>query len=123
MRCQASKRDGTPCTLPARSDNGTCWAHDPANAEKRRKVAKRAGKTKPRGELAVVKRQLREIADDVISGKLETSKGSVAAQVLGVYLRAVEQERRQRQLEELEARITILEEHAPAYGGGHRGWG
>ena len=123
MRCQASKRDGTPCTLPARSDNGTCWAHDPANAEKRRKVASRAGKTKPGGELAVVKRQLREIADDVISGKLETSKGSVAAQVLGVYLRAVEQERRQRESEELEARITVLEEHAPDYGGGHRGWG
>ncbi len=50
-----------------RSDNGMCWAHDPANAEKRRKVASRAGKTKPGGELAVVKRQLREIADDVIS--------------------------------------------------------
>ena len=109
MRCQASKRDGTPCTLPARSDNGTCWAHDPANAEKRRKVASRAGKTKPGGELAVVKRQLREIADDVISGKLETSKGSVAAQVLGVYLRAVEQERRQRELEELEERLEAVE--------------
>ena len=123
MRCQAFKRDGTPCTLPARSGNGTCWAHDPANAEQRRKAASKAGKTKPSAELHQVKRQLRNIAENVLEGKITTAKGSVAAQVLGVYLRAVEQERRQRELEDLEARITVLEEHGPDYRGGRRGWG
>lgn len=48
----------------------------------------------------MLKRQLREIADNVVSGKLETSRGSLATQVLGGYLRAVEQERRQSELEE-----------------------
>ena len=109
MRCQASKRDGTPCTLPARSDNGMCWAHDPAHAEQRRKAASKAGKTKPSAELHQIKRQLRNIADEVLEGKITTAKGSVAAQVLGVYLRAVEQERKQRELEELEARLEAVE--------------
>jgi len=109
--------------LPARSDNGTCWAHDPANAEQRRKAASKAGKTKPSAELHQIKQRLRNIADEVLEGKITTAKASVAAQVLGVYLRAVEQERRQRELEELEARITVLEEHAPDYRGGHREWG
>ena len=89
----------------------------------RRKAASKAGKTKPSAEIHQIKRQLRDIADEVLEGKITTAKGSVAAQVLGVYLRAVEQERRQRELEDLEARITVLEEHAPDYRGGQRGWG
>jgi flagellar motility protein MotE (MotC chaperone) len=123
MRCKAIKRDGSRCSLPAKGENGSCWAHDPANAEQRRKAASKAGKTKPSAELHQIKRQLRTIADEVLEGKITTAKGSVAAQVLGVYLRAVEQERKQRELEELEARITVLEEHAPDYRGGYRGWG
>jgi len=98
-----------------------CWAHDPAHAEQRRKAASKAGKTKPSAEPHQIKRQLRNIADDVVEGKITTAKGSVAAQVLGVYLRAVEQERRQRELEEMEERIEALEQ-AQQQGGGSRRW-
>ena len=109
MQCKATKRDGSRCSLPAKGENGFCWAHDPANAAQRRKAASKAGKTKPSAELHQIKRQLRNIADEVLEGKITTAKGSVAAQVLGVYLRAVEQERRQRELEELEARLEAVE--------------
>ena len=109
MQCKATKRDGSRCSLPAKGENGFCWAHDPANAAQRRKAASKAGKTKPSAELHQIKRQLRNIADEVLEGKITTAKGSVAAQVLGVYLRAVEQERKQRELEELEERLEAVE--------------
>ena len=50
----------------------------------------------------------------------------MAAQLLGVYLRAVEQERKQRELEEVEARLAELEQAASLASGGARGgrtWG
>ncbi len=109
-RCAGFKRDGGRCTLPARSDNGFCWAHDPVNAEARRKAASKAGRSKPGIELHEVKRTLRELADDVLEGKRGRADASVAAQILGVFLRAIEQERRVKEAEELEARLSALEE-------------
>ena len=109
-RCAGFKRDGGRCTLPARSDNGFCWAHDPLNAEARRKAASKAGRSKPGTELHLVKRALRELADDVLEGKRDRGDASVAAQILGVFLRAVEAERKMREQEELEGRLTSLEE-------------
>jgi hypothetical protein len=38
-QCRASKRDGSRCTLPANGSQGLCWAHDPQNAERRRRAA------------------------------------------------------------------------------------
>jgi DNA repair exonuclease SbcCD ATPase subunit len=121
VQCSAYKRDGSRCSLPAKSDNGFCWAHDPANAEQRRKAASRAGKTKPNSELSDVKRRLKEVAEDVLSGRIATGRGSVAAQVYGVFLRCIEQERKQRELEELEERLAALE--ATREQGGKRSWG
>src|SRR5215208_8232956 len=109
-RCAGTKPDGTPCERIVGASQTFCFAHNPAKAEQRRRAASKAGKSKPGWELVEVKRQLRGIADDVIAGRLETSKGSVAAQVLGVFLRCVEQERRQRELEELAGRIQALEQ-------------
>jgi hypothetical protein len=120
MRCKAIKRDGSRCSLPAARENGFCWAHDPANAEQRRRAASKAGKTKPSAELHQIKRQLRNIADEVLEGEITTAKGSVAAQVLGVYLRAVEQERKNFETQELADRLEQLE---AAYGGGNKRWG
>ena len=109
-RCAGFKRDGGRCTLPARSDNGFCWAHDPVNAEARRKAASKAGRSKPGTELHLVKRTLRELADDVLEGKRDRADASVAAQILGVFLRAIEAERKIREQEEFEARLSALEE-------------
>jgi len=47
---------------------------------------------------------------------------AVASQVLNVYLRAIELERKIREAEEIEERITALENVAKAQPGGRR-WG
>jgi hypothetical protein len=47
-----------------------CWLHDPANAEKRRRSASKATKSKPSREFKDLKRQLEALAADVLVGKL-----------------------------------------------------
>jgi len=54
--CRANKRNGSPCTAPASGADGYCWAHDPANAERRRRIASRGGRGKGSGELTDLKR-------------------------------------------------------------------
>ena len=53
---------------------------------------------------------MRELAEDVVAERITTAKGSVAAQILGVYLRAVEQERKQREYDELRGEMVELRE-------------
>jgi hypothetical protein len=108
--CRANKRDGSPCTAPATGPNGCCWAHDPANAEKRHRIASRGGRGKGGGEIAGLKKQLHGLAADVLEGKVETGRAAVANQLYNTLIRAIEQQRKQRELEEMAARLEALEE-------------
>ncbi len=108
MNCGAIKPNGERCKGIAKAGSDWCPAHDPARAEARRLQAARAGRIRTGGEISAVKSRLREIAEDVLSGKLETGKGSVAAQVLGVYLKACEQERKDRELNQIEVELEEL---------------
>jgi hypothetical protein len=106
---RATKRDGAPCTLPATGSSGLCWAHDPANAEKRRTMASRAARSKPSKELAGVKAQLQDLADKILAGRVARADAAVVGQLLNIKLRAVEIERKVRETEEFEERISALE--------------
>ncbi len=108
--CRANKRDGSPCTTPATGANGFCWAHDPANSEERRRIASRGGRGKGGGELADLKRQVKDLAADVLEGKVDRSRAAVANQLYNTLIRAIEQERKQRELEELAQRLEALEQ-------------
>ncbi len=108
--CRASKRNGEPCTAPATGANGYCWAHDPANAGKRRRMASRAGSSKGGGEIADLKKQLKDLATDVLSGEVGRSEAAVVNQILNTRARLIELERKIREQEELEARLEALED-------------
>ena len=108
--CTATKRDGSPCTLPSYGSDGLCWAHDPKNAERRRRGQSRGGKSKPTKELLSIKQRLSVLAEDVLEGSVDRGVAAVASQILNVYLRAIELERKIRETEELEERIRRLEE-------------
>ena len=110
---------GEPCRGLVRVGNDYCPAHDPARAEDRRRAASKAARSKPSVELHVVKQQLRDIADGVLAGDIDKGTGSVAAQVLGVFTRVVEVERRVREQDELLERLDALEQAAQ----GRRPWG
>ena len=109
-KCNGIKASGERCRGIAKAGSDYCPAHDPARAEERRRVASKAGKIRTGGEISEIKARLRELAEDVVADRITTAKGSVAAQILGVYLRAVEQERKQREYDELRGEMVELRE-------------
>jgi Family of unknown function (DUF5763) len=107
--CRATKRNGEPCTAPVTGSDGYCWAHDPANAEKRRRMASKAGSSKGSGEIAELKKQLKDLAADVLSGDVGRSEAAVVNQILNTRARLIELERKIREQEELTERLEALE--------------
>jgi hypothetical protein len=91
-----------------------CINHDPDQAEVRRRRAskggKRGGRGRPLVELTAVKRQLRELADDVITGRTDRGNAAVAGQLLGTFLRAVSVELALKEQEEILERLEALEQ-------------
>jgi hypothetical protein len=109
VRCTGIKRDNSACTATVEPPQEYCWWHDPANAEKRRRAASKAGKAKPSRELAGIKQRLSDLADDVLEGRQERAVAAVASQVLNVYLRAVSVELKVREQQEITERLEELE--------------
>jgi hypothetical protein len=108
-RCAATKPDGSPCERIVGASHMYCYAHDPSNADKRRRDASRAGRSTPSGELREVKGLLKRLTQQVLSGELGTSSAAVANQLLNTRLRAIELERKWKEIEELEARLEAVE--------------
>jgi hypothetical protein len=120
VRCAGTKRDNSPCTATVEPPQRFCWWHDPANADKRRRAASKAGKAKPNRELASIKRRLSDLADDVLTGAVDKGVAAVASQVLNVYLRAVSVELKVNEQLELIERLESLEEGLEQQKGGGR---
>ena len=109
-QCSGIKRDGGRCTVVVGPEQAHCYQHDPDRADERRRHASRGGKSKGTGELPDLKRQLKDLAADVLKGDVETPRAAVANQLLNTVIRAIEQERKQRELEEMAERLEALEE-------------
>ncbi|MBA2691489.1 MAG: hypothetical protein H0U65_03215 [Rubrobacter sp.] len=92
---------------------GYCYAHHPDLEDKRRaacrKGGKRGGRGRPNGGIRDVKSWLLKLASDVEEGRLEAKDGAVVSQILNVFLRGVEVERKTKEAEELEERLEALE--------------
>jgi hypothetical protein len=92
---------------------GWCYSHHPDHAEERRRRASRAGKAGGRGrpatELRAVKALCEDLTTRVLAGELQPGPAAVANQLINTRLRAIEQERKNRETEDLEARIEALE--------------
>jgi hypothetical protein len=121
--CRATKANGEPCTLSANGPQGLCWAHDPANREKRRRMASRAARSKPSRELVGVKIRLEELTEAVLAGEVERGRAAVANQLINTRLRAIELERKIREQDDVLERIAALEaDSQEQQRGGYRTW-
>jgi hypothetical protein len=109
-QCAGIKRDGGRCTVVVGPVHTHCYAHDPDRWEERRRNASRGGKSKGNGELAYLKKQVKHLASDVLEGKVEKGRAAVANQLYNTLIRAIEQERKQRELEEFAERLAAVEE-------------
>jgi hypothetical protein len=112
-RCGFIKASGERCKGTATGPHGYCWAHDPENAQKRSRIASKAARSKPNRELQGIKTLLSDLTDRVLAAEgvepLGTAAAAVANQLINTRLRAIEQERKNKESEDLEARIEALE--------------
>ena len=123
VRCAGTKRDNSACTATVEPPQEYCWWHDPANAEKRRRAASKAGKAKPNRELSRIKQRLSDLADDVLEGAVDRGNAAVVGQILNTYIRAVSVELKAREQLELTERLEALEDALERNNRGGRGWG
>jgi len=108
-QCEAITASGTRCERLIPASQTLCYSHDPLRKAERSQNASKAARAKNGSELTEIKDALRTLAEDVLSGKVERGRAAVANQLYGTLLRAIEQERKQRELEEFEQRIERLE--------------
>src|SRR5215217_7536189 len=115
--CAAIKPDGTRCRARAMKGSTWCFNHHPDHSEERRRNAskggRRGGRGRPAGSrvegLQDIKNLLKSLTDDVLSGRRAREVAIAANQLLNTSLRALELERRWRELEELERRLEAVE--------------
>ena len=112
-RCAAIKPDGERCKSEAMPEAEWCWNHHPDYEQARRRRASKGGRRGGRGrtqhETEAIKALLEDLTDRVLAGELETGPAAVANQLVNTRLRAIEQERKNKETQELEARIEALE--------------
>ena len=88
-----------------------CYHHDPATAEKRKRVATKGGKSKgPNRELADIKRLISALVAGVLKGTTNRADAAVCGQLANTQLRAVAVELRVREQLDLIERVEELEE-------------
>jgi hypothetical protein len=122
-QCPSTKRNGDRCSGTVPDGKYHCWFHDPANSDKRRRAASRGGKGNKSRVSKDLHALLEDLTEQVVSGELEPYPASVAGSLIGVRLRLLEYERRVKETEEIEARISELEEAAASGRRGNQRWG
>ena len=106
--CRATKANGEPCTLAATGPQGLCWAHAPENAERRRRTASRAARSKGNKEVTILKEEIKALIADVRSGELDRSDAAVMVQAYRALKDFVALERQVKETDELAAEIEEL---------------
>ncbi len=120
--CVGTKRNGEGCTATVEPPQRYCWWHDPANADERRRAASKGGRGKPSREIRDLKKQLEDLAADVLDGNVARADAVVVNQILNTRARLIELERKVREQEQLEERLSALEQAQGNQRGGY-GWG
>jgi hypothetical protein len=112
-KCAGITQAGTACKGIPIDGSQWCYVHHPDHADERRrhgsKGGKRGGRGRPQRETEDIKTLLEDLTERVLAGDLETGPAAVANQLVNTRLRAIEQERKNRETQELEARIEALE--------------
>src|ERR671916_2713975 len=109
-QCRGIKRSGGLCAVVVGAGRSHCYQHDPAREDERKRNASRGGRTKGAGELPALKKQLRDLAADVLEGKVDRGAAAVVNQILNTIIRAIEQERKNFETGELAERLEAMEQ-------------
>ncbi len=121
-RCDGIKRNGGRCEVVVSGQQTYCYHHDPATAEKRKRVASKGGKSKPNRELSDIKRLISGLGTGVLRGATNRGDAAVCGQLLNTQIRAVAVELKVREQLDLIERVEELESLLERQKGG-RGYG
>ena len=115
--CGFTKKDGGECKGVAIGPLGGCHAHDPAYELDRKRNARRNGKRGGRGrpnpgtaDLHRLQEDFESLAAQVLAGAVDRADTAVAAQCLNGARSCVAASVRVRELEEVETRLSALEQ-------------
>ncbi len=108
-RCAGFKPTGEPCERIVKASQTYCFSHDPERAEERRRNASKAGKGGSSAEIRDLKKQLEDLARDVLEGRVDRGNAVVVNQIINTRARLIELERKIKETDELEARLDALE--------------
>jgi hypothetical protein len=123
-RCAGTKRDGSGCRATVNPPQTLCWLHNPENAEKRKRTASKAGKTRPNRKLAELHQRLDDLYEGVLEKRISTSVGAVATQITNASIRLVEVELKVKEHYELATEVAEIREWLEIKEGGKRSsWG
>ncbi|MDP9457813.1 MAG: hypothetical protein M3Q49_01775 [Actinomycetota bacterium] len=110
--CRSTTQYGRPCQNPAPPGRDVCWSHDPEHVAQRAKNA-RAGSYAAHSpgttEIQELKDELKALVREVKAGDVAPGIATVITQLSNVILRAIEQDRKVRELDDLEERLAALE--------------
>ncbi len=115
--CAAIKANSVRCRARAMEGYAYCYNHNPEFADERRLHASKGGKQGGRGRparsgtegLQDIKDQLAELTSGVLSGEVTREVAIAANQLLNTSLRALELERKWKEVLDLEARLEAVE--------------
>jgi hypothetical protein len=111
-QCNGITNAGRRCTARALPGQQWCHNHSPGRADQRKRNAKAGGRARARrqpSEIEDIRRRIEAATSAVLRGKLDRAIAVAAFQGFHCLLRAVELERRVREADELEGRISMLE--------------
>jgi hypothetical protein len=110
--CPARTRAGNLCGRHVIDGGDFCHLHDPARAEERSRLARRAGKSKPLSESGRIRRDVLQLIEEVKAGNVDARVANAVAVLANVALGSLRLDMKIRELEDLEVRIRSLEEAA-----------
>ena len=115
-RCAGVKPDSTRCSAIVDGSQRYCYQHDPARADERSRNASRAARSKPHRALRDIQAEIRSVIDDVRAGEIDRRDAVAMFTGFNTLLRALEQARRWREIEELEERMSEIEDRLASRG-------
>ena len=107
-QCSFIKASGERCRGTATGAQGLCWAHDPGNADRRRRAASRGGRGKSNKEVAGLKEEIKSLITDVRAGELDRNDAAVMIQGYRALKDFIALERQVKETDELAAEIEEL---------------
>jgi hypothetical protein len=113
-KCAANKPEGAKCKARAMKGSRWCYNHDPHTEAQRKRNAAKGGRTGGRGrpssasEVVELRQKLRQLAEDTLNGRIEVNVAAVVNQIYNSQLRALEQQRRDLETDELAEKVEEL---------------